>query len=87
MGFADELCKLKVSTRPIQSKDLSEERIIEAITEMQQTYEEKKKKVEEISRKIQSENGLQRAVELIGNLVLLTSGGLDNEEERRNIKQ
>ena len=37
--------------------------------------------------KIQSENGLQRAVELIGNLVLLTSGGLDNEEERRNIKQ
>lgn len=87
MGFADELCKLGISTRPIQSKDLSEERIIEAITEMQQTYEEKKKKVEEISRKIQSENGLQRAVELIGNLVLLTSGSLDNEQERRNIEQ
>lgn len=34
MGFADKLCKLWVSTRPIQSKDLSQERIIEAITEM-----------------------------------------------------
>ena len=67
MGFAMQLEQIGVSVKPIHAKELSKERIIEAIIEMQQTYDEKKKKVEEISEKIQKEGGLEKAVELIGN--------------------
>ena len=66
MGFAMQLEKNGVSVKPIQAKELSKERIIEAIMEMQQTYDEKKKNVEEISKKLQEERGLEKAVELIG---------------------
>lgn len=66
MGFALQLEKIGVSVKPIQAKELSCERIIEAIMEMQQTYDEKKKNVEEISKKLQEERGLEKAVELIG---------------------
>ncbi|MDE7405014.1 MAG: glycosyltransferase [Lachnospiraceae bacterium] len=66
MGFAMQLEKIGVSVKPIRAKELSKERIIEAIMEMQQTYDEKKKNVEEISKKLQEERGLEKAVELIG---------------------
>lgn len=69
MGLAIQLSELGVSVKPIQSKHLNEERIIEAIMEMQQTYDEKKQNVEAISKKIQEEGGLKRAVELIENAI------------------
>lgn len=69
MGLATQLSELGVSVKPIQSKHLNEERIIEAIMEMQQTYDEKKQNVEAISKKIQEEGGLKRAVELIENAI------------------
>ncbi len=65
MGFAMQLYELGVSTKPIKSKELSRERLTEAIEEMQRTYAEKKKKTEEISGKIQSEGGVREAVRLI----------------------
>lgn len=69
MGLATQLSELGVSVKPILSKHLNEERIIEAIMEMQQTYDEKKQNVEAISKKIQEEGGLKRAVELIENAI------------------
>ncbi|WP_343247829.1 glycosyltransferase [Diplocloster hominis] len=70
MGFAMRLSELDVSVKPIRSKDLSEERIIGAINEMQQVYDEKRKKAEEISKKIQAEGGVDKAVELITHAIM-----------------
>lgn len=66
MGGAMQLEKIGVSVKPIQAKELSKERVIEAIMEMQQTYVEKKRNAEELSKKLQGECGLENAVELIG---------------------
>lgn len=65
MGFAMQLSDINVSTKPLKSKDLSEQSIIGAIEEMKNTYDEKKKNAEMISQKIQSENGVANAVRLI----------------------
>ena len=65
MGFAMQLSDINVSTKPLKSKDLSEETIITYIEDMNKTYDEKKKNAEMISQKIQSENGVAYAVELI----------------------
>lgn len=65
MGFAMQLSDINVSTKPLKSKDLSEQSLIGAIEEMKYTYEEKKKNAEMISQKIQSENGVANAVRLI----------------------
>lgn len=65
MGFAMQLSDINVSTKPLKSKDLSEQSIIGAIEEMKYTYDEKKKNAEMISQKIQSENGVANAVRLI----------------------
>jgi len=42
MGFAKLLSDINVAMKPLQSKDLSETAIVEAIEEMKRTYEEKK---------------------------------------------
>lgn len=65
MGFAMQLCDINVATKPLKSKDLSEQSIITLIEEMNETYNEKKKNAEMISQKIKSENGVANAVRLI----------------------
>lgn len=65
MGFALQLSDVNVATKPLKSKDLSEQSIIEAIEEMKDTYEEKKRNAEMLSQKIKSENGVAEAVRLI----------------------
>lgn len=65
MGFAMQLTDINVATKPLKSKDLSEETIIAYIKDMNETYDEKKKNAEEISKKIKSENGVAYAVDLI----------------------
>lgn len=67
-GFAKKLAELGVAVSPINSKDLSEEKVIEAIENMQKNYQEKKDKVMLLSEKMQSENGLQAAVDLINGI-------------------
>lgn len=69
LGFAMQLNEINVATAPLQSKDLSEEAIVKAIQEMNRTYEEKKQNAEAISEKIQSENGVSYAVELIEKVI------------------
>ena len=71
-GFAIQLKELNVAVTPIQSKDLSEETVVGAIKEMWQTYDEKKKTVDELSKKIQNEGGLKKAVELISEKIQLS---------------
>jgi len=65
MGFAMQMYKNNVATKPLKSKDLSEDSICEAILEMKSTYEEKKKNVELLSAKIKDERGVEEAVRLI----------------------
>lgn len=65
MGFAKQLSDINVAVKPLSAKELSEEKIIDAIEEMKRTYEEKKKNVEEISYKVRTEEGLARTVLLI----------------------
>lgn len=65
LGFAMQLSDINVATKPIKSKDLSEQTIISAIEEMKRTYDEKKKNAMAISEKIKSENGVAEAVRLI----------------------
>ena len=55
----------KVSVRMIQAKDLSEERLIEAINELDSNYAALSQSAKALSEKLQSEHGLETAVELI----------------------
>ena len=68
LGFAMQLNSVNVATKPLKAKDLSEETIIKAINEMNETYDEKKKQAEIISEKIRSEGGVAGAVELINRI-------------------
>lgn len=52
LGFAMQLNNIGVATTPLKSTDLSEQTIIEAIKEMNRTYDEKKQKAVAISEKI-----------------------------------
>ncbi len=65
MGFAMQLHENNVATKPLKSKDLSEESIHQAILDMQSTYEEKKKNADLLSAKIKEEGGVAEAVRLI----------------------
>ncbi|NLE12802.1 MAG: glycosyltransferase family 1 protein [Clostridiales bacterium] len=65
MGFAMQLYDINVATKPLKSKDLSEDSIYEAISDMIRTYNEKKRNAESISAKIKEEGGVKEAVRLI----------------------
>ena len=65
LGFALQLGKINVATKPLKAKDLSEQTIIAAIEEMNSSYDEKRKNALEISEKIKEENGVVVAVRLI----------------------
>ena len=69
LGFAMQLEKIDVATKHIDAKDLSEERIVAAIEEMNSTYAVKKRNAESISEKIKTENGVSEAVRLIGGVI------------------
>jgi UDP:flavonoid glycosyltransferase YjiC (YdhE family) len=69
MGFAKQLSDINVAVSPLPARKLSEENIIAAIEDMRRTYDEKKKKAEEISYKVRAEEGLAKAVQLIANVL------------------
>ena len=69
LGFAMHLEKIDVATKHIDAKDLSEEKIVAAIEEMNSTYAVKKRNAESISEKISTEKGVSEAVRLIGEVV------------------
>ena len=51
MGFAMQLYNANVATKPLKSKDLSEDSIYEAISDMKSAYEEKKQNAKVLSAK------------------------------------
>lgn len=65
MGFAMQLHSANVATKPLPSKNLSEQSLYNAITEMKAAYAEKKKNADALSEKIRSEGGVKEAVRLI----------------------
>ena len=69
LGFAMQLENKGVATNHIKAKDLSEQKIIEAIKEMNSAYADKKMNAESISAKIASENGVNEAVRLISSVL------------------
>ncbi len=66
-AFADRLFKLKVSVKPIKASELSEEKLISAINELKMNYNKIHDCVEDLSKKMQDENGLLNAVRFIEN--------------------
>ena len=66
-GFAGQMEKLGVSTRMIPAKDISEARIVEAISELDRNYDSIYDNVQKLSVKLQNEKGLDHAVRAIGN--------------------
>ena len=69
LGFAMQLRNINVATEPLKAKDLTEESIYNAVVQMQNTYEEKRKNAEEISEKIRTEGGISQAVQLIESII------------------
>ncbi|MFT3982893.1 MAG: glycosyltransferase [Lachnospiraceae bacterium] len=65
MGFARQLEELGVSTKLLHASKLSEKRIIEAISRLDQNYDRIWQTVQSLSIKLQKERGLDYAVELI----------------------
>ena len=68
-GLALQLSELGVAVSPIRAKDLNEGKLTEAIVNMKNTYDEKKKRVTELSGKMQAENGLQKSVDMIREII------------------
>lgn len=69
LGFAMQLEKLDVATGHINAKDLSEATLIAAIEEMNSSYDTKKQNALSISEKIKTEDGVGKAVSLIGSIM------------------
>ena len=65
MGFAMQLNNANVATKPLPSKNLSEQSIYNAIMEMKTAYARKKKNAEALAEKIRSDGGVKEAVRLI----------------------
>lgn len=68
-AFAERLYKLKASVKPIKARELSKEKLISAINELKANYNEIHTCVEDLSKKMQDENGLENAVRLIESTV------------------
>lgn len=69
LGFAMQLEKANVATKPLKAKDLREETIVNAIREMNSSYAEKKEQAKQIAERIQAEGGVKEAVRLIGQAI------------------
>ena len=69
LGFAMQREQIDVATKHINAKDLSEEAFIAAIEEMNSTYDTKKQNALSISEKIKTEDGIGKAVSLIGTVL------------------
>ena len=64
-SFANRLAELNVATPPLKASELSVEKLCEAIQALQNNYAEIYKSVISLSQKMQQEQGLKKAVELI----------------------
>lgn len=68
-GQADMLIKLGVATEEIDGHNVTEEKIISCIKDMELHYEERYQKVKQLSEKIKNEKGLETAVRYINEII------------------
>ena len=68
-GQADMLKKLGVATDEIDGHNVTEEKIISCIKDMELHYEERYQKVKQLPEKIKKERGLEAAVRYIGEII------------------
>jgi sterol 3beta-glucosyltransferase len=67
--WANRVYELKVGPKPIPSKDLSEDTLVNAINVLKNNYAQYSNSVKVLAEKIKVENGLENAMELIKNIV------------------
>ena len=68
-GQADMLRKLGVASEEIDGHNVTEDRIISCIKDMELHYEERYQKAKLLSEKIKKEKGLEVAVRYIGEII------------------
>ncbi len=68
-AFAEQIYRLKAGVKPIKAKELSTDRLIAAIDELNADYAQIYRNVTDLSKKMQEENGLEKSVQLIRNIV------------------
>ena len=68
-GQSDMLIKLGVASDEIDGHNVTEDKIISCIKDMELHYEERYKKVTQLSEKIRNEKGLEVAVRYIGEVI------------------
>lgn len=68
-AFADRLYKAGVAVKPIKAGELSEEKLVHAISELKNNYGEIRAAVREAAIKMQAEKGLEKSVEMIENVL------------------
>lgn len=77
--FAGRLYELNAGVKPVKAGELSEERIVNALNELKDNYSAVSRSVRTLSEKMQEEDGLNRAAELIQGV--LEKEGAGNDEE------
>lgn len=69
--WANRVYELKLGPKPIRSKDLNEEILVNTINEVKNNYEQFNNSSKVLAEKIQAEKGLEKTVELIKNILEL----------------
>jgi UDP:flavonoid glycosyltransferase YjiC (YdhE family) len=67
--WANRVYELNLGPKPIRSKDLSEDTLVNAINRVKNNYEQFSNSAKVLSKKIQVENGLEKTIELIRNKI------------------
>lgn len=67
--WANRVYELNLGPKPIRSKDLSEDSLVNAITIVKNNYEQFSNSSKSLANKLKTENGLDKTVELINNIL------------------
>lgn len=79
--WANRVCELNLGPKPIPSKDLSQDSLVNAINTVKNSYEQFSNSSKVLANKLQAENGLDKTVELISNVL----GIQDNKLHKKQI--
>ena len=69
--WANRIYELQLGPNPIPSKDLSEDTLVNAINRVKNNYEQFSNSAKVLAEKIHDENGLEKTIELIKNILEL----------------
>ncbi len=69
--WAKRVYELNLGPKPIRSKDLSEDSLVNAINIVKNNYEQFSNSSKTLANKLKSENGLDKTIELINNILCI----------------